>query len=203
MTIRVRTTEGPADLPRNESAKLTRPGAERVPVEALELLEATWVRCRMGGMRLAQQKRWAWRLSNVTTAIAAVTSLSIFAALGDLSDNLSRTIFGSVTAAAAVISAIQTKFATDAQNEVEKLHALKGRFHPLHEELLTAISQCMEDGSRINPDLLARARSARAAHVIDMGSEQQQFDCATKSVHFSLDELGLNRGHLAWDTRDR
>lgn len=179
---------------RIEVEKPDRERASQIPAYALEMLQATWIRCRMAGMQLARDEKFSRRWGWAATVVASVTSLGIFSTLQVRDDIWSRVVVGIVTALAGVLAAMQTKATKDAQAEAQRAKALVATFHPIHENLLAAISDSMRDGKPVDADVLKRAREARDQHTSDMGSEQSTYEQAAESVSRTMRALELIGG---------
>jgi hypothetical protein len=162
-----------------------------LPLEAVEALEATWIRCRMAGIQLARNDAVVRRFGWVVTGLTALTSTGIFATLQQAPGDAARAAAGSVLAAAAVLAAWQTRATKQAQTEAKAMTNVLRTFHDLHERLLSALSTYQQDGTLVPQSLLAEAKAARDRHVLDMGAETPSYEAAARSVAAEMRDLGL------------
>jgi hypothetical protein len=167
--------------------------ASQVPLDVVEALEEAWIRCRMAGKELARDDQFSRRLGWIATGLTAATSLGVFATLQAQDNDRARVLVGVVTAIAAVIGALQAKATKDAQVENARLEEVIKTFHSLHWDLLHAISEFINEGKKVAPSLMERARTALDQHAADKGGEEPTYDQAAESVARSMKSLGLIR----------
>ncbi|MFZ2014315.1 MAG: hypothetical protein WAV00_10875 [Nocardioides sp.] len=163
-----------------------------VPTEAVDTYEGIVLRIQMAGIELGHGARLTRRLSWAITTVTAVTSLAVFATLSLATGMAARVTVGVVVAAAAVLSAWETKASEEARTEAKDLSLMLQDFLPLRRRLAHALSMCRMYGTPIDPDLLSEAQKALDDHTRSRPQEYPAFDKAEDEV---VDDL-TRKGYL-------
>jgi hypothetical protein len=192
-------TEGPAAA--KAASAVTPPATatpdrghlHEVPVDLVETLEACWTRCRMAGLERARAERWDRFSGLASTVITTAAGTSAWAYLHGQTQLATTWTVMIVTAGVAVAVAVERAVTQRLQDDRTQMDEVAGAFHPLHLDLMRAVSTCRLDGTMPPEALMTKAAETRAAHVATMSQERPSFDRAKATVDCDLRALDLLR----------
>jgi len=192
-TVADQTTVPAAPAATRATATPDRGRLHEVPVDLVETLEACWTRCRMAGLERARAEGWDRFAGLASTVVTTAAGTSAWAYLHSQTDLAVTWTVMIVTAGVAVAVAVEKNVTQRFQDDRTQMDEVGRAFHPLHLDLMRAVSACRLDGTMPPPELMTKAADTRAAHLATMSQERPSFDRAKATVDRDLRALDLLR----------